>query len=123
MARGRATRGTWETRETLKDVKAFHHYCAAHKLNAFFPKSHPLWEASMPKAQKRTAAQLKVPEPPQYVAEKVTGPGAEEKKRKEGDRSPSQRQAWTAWRSVGSNRPQGGADYPGKYTQGHRNRA
>ena len=34
--------GTWETRETLKDVEAFHHYCAAHKLNAFLPKSHPL---------------------------------------------------------------------------------
>ena len=34
--------GTWENRQTLKDIEVFHHYCAAHKLNAFLPKSHPL---------------------------------------------------------------------------------
>ena len=73
--------GTWENRETLKDVEAFHHYCAAHKLNTFLPKSHPLWEASMPKAQRRTAAQWKVPEPPQDGAEKVTVLDAEKTKR------------------------------------------
>lgn len=73
--------GTWENRETLKDVEAFHHYCAAHKLNAFLPRAHPLWEASMPKAQRRTAAQWKVPEPPQDATEQVTVPGAEKKKR------------------------------------------
>jgi hypothetical protein len=70
--------GTWENRETLKDVEAFHHYCAAHKLNAFLPRSHPLWEASMPSTQRRTAAQLKVPEPPQDT---VIGPRPEKKKR------------------------------------------
>jgi len=73
--------GTWENRETLKDVEAFHHYCAAHKLNAFLPRAHPLWEASMPKAQRRTAAQWKVPEPPQDATKQVTVPGAEKKKR------------------------------------------
>ena len=73
--------GTWENRETLKDVEAFHHCCAAKKLNVFLPRSQPLWEASMPSTLRRTAAQLKVPEPPQAV---VIGPGAE--KRNEGDR-------------------------------------
>ena len=73
--------GTWENRETLKDVEAFHHYCAANKLNAFLPRSHPLWEASMPSTQRRTAAQLKVPEPPQDT---VIGPRPEKKKRKTG---------------------------------------
>ena len=33
---------TWENRETLKDVEAFHQYCAANKLNAFLPRSPPL---------------------------------------------------------------------------------
>jgi hypothetical protein len=53
--------GTWENRETLKDVEAFHHYCAANKLNAFLPRYHTLWEVSMPSTQRRTAAQQKGP--------------------------------------------------------------
>jgi hypothetical protein len=86
--------GTWENRETLKDVEAFHHYCAAHKLNAFLPRAHPLWEASMPKAQRRTAAQWKVPEPPQDATEKVTVPGAEKKKRVRTREDKRQRPLW-----------------------------
>jgi len=70
--------GTWENRETLNDVEAFQHYCTANTSNAFLPRSHPLWEASMPSTQRRTAAQLKLPEPPQ---DRVIGPGAEKKKR------------------------------------------
>jgi len=48
-------------------VEAFHHICATNKLNVFLPSTHPLWEASMPSTQRRTAAQLKVPEPPQVT--------------------------------------------------------
>ena len=69
--------GTWENRETLNDVEAFHHFCAAKKLNAFLPKSHRLWEASMPSTQRRTAAQLKMPEP----QDMFIGPGAGKEKR------------------------------------------
>ena len=69
--------GTLENRETLKDDKAFHHYCAANKLNAFLPRSHPLWEASMLSTQRWTAAQLKARTTPDTV---IIGPGEEKKK-------------------------------------------
>ena len=32
---------TWEPFEVLKDVEAFHHYCAANGLSTLFPKQHP----------------------------------------------------------------------------------
>ena len=60
--------GTWENRETLNDVEAFQHYCTANTSNAFLPRSHPLWEASMPSTQRRTAAQLKVLEQAQDIS-------------------------------------------------------
>ena len=37
--------GKRENRETLKDVKAFHHSCAANKFNTFLPRSHPLFRS------------------------------------------------------------------------------
>ena len=33
-----APSNTWENFATLKDVEAFHQYCATHRLNAFLPK-------------------------------------------------------------------------------------
>ena len=32
---------TWETFEVLKDVEAFHTYCAANGMSTLFPKKHP----------------------------------------------------------------------------------
>jgi hypothetical protein len=56
---------TWTTHDNLKDVEAFHHYCAAHKLNAFLPKKHPLYSASIPSVQRRAPDQFAIPSAPQ----------------------------------------------------------
>ena len=46
---------TWETYENLKNVEAFHHYCATNKLDPFSPKLTPLFSASVPSMSRRTA--------------------------------------------------------------------
>jgi hypothetical protein len=52
---------TWETREVLKDVEAFHHYCATHRLNAFLPRQHPQFSASAPQGKRFTPAKAVLP--------------------------------------------------------------
>ena len=46
---------TWETYENLKNVDAFHHYCATNKLDPFSPKLTPQFSASVPNMSRRTA--------------------------------------------------------------------
>jgi hypothetical protein len=55
---------TWETHEVLKNVEAFHHYCATHKLNAFLPKQHPQFSASTPHGKRFTPAKAILPSLP-----------------------------------------------------------
>jgi hypothetical protein len=50
-----APSNTWENLSTLKDVEAFHQYCAKHRLNAFLPKEHPQFSASKPSTQRRNS--------------------------------------------------------------------
>ena len=58
---GDDTPHTWEGHATLKNVEAFHQYCATHQLNAFLPKDHPEFSASKPSTQRRAPEQFAGP--------------------------------------------------------------
>ena len=78
---------TWENHATLKDVEAFHRYCATHRLNAILPNEHPQFSASKPRTQRRTPEKFATPQaPPDALIE----PAPE--KRKRGDRRNTARQ-------------------------------
>ena len=52
---GDDTPHTWEGHATLKNVEAFHQYCATHQLNTFLPKDHPeFWVAVRRQNQARS---------------------------------------------------------------------
>ena len=67
---------TWEPVEVLKDVEAFHTYCAAHGMSALFPKKHPVFAGLyVPKsgptkrqAQPTTTSDLPVDEPNRWTS-------------------------------------------------------
>jgi hypothetical protein len=69
---------TWETHDNLKDVEAFHHYCAAHQLDAFVPKAHAKYSASAANMQRRAPDQYAQPIEP--TAAKI-GPVNQTRKR------------------------------------------
>jgi hypothetical protein len=69
---------TWERHATLKNVEAFHQYCATHQLNAFLPKDHPEFSASKPSTQRRAPGQFAVPVEPKEI---TTEPELPKKKR------------------------------------------
>ena len=73
-----APSNTWENLSTLKDVEAFHQYCATHRLNAFLPKEHPQFSASKPSTQRRKPEQFATPQVP---VEEPIGPTTEKRKR------------------------------------------
>ena len=73
-----APSNTWENHATLKDVEAFHQYCATHTLNAFLPYEHPQFSASKPSTQRRMPDQYAIPQAPPDV---LIGPMPEERKR------------------------------------------
>ena len=46
---------SWERYDNLKNVEAFHHYCATNRLDPFLPKPNPTFSASVPNMYRRTA--------------------------------------------------------------------
>jgi hypothetical protein len=69
---------TWEPLEVLKDVEAFHHYCASHGLDAFLPKEHPRFSASVPQMKRLTPGKFTLPTMP------IPNQGPKPKSRKRG---------------------------------------
>jgi hypothetical protein len=63
---------TWETHDNLKDVEAFHHYCATHRLNAFLPRDHPQYSALAARTHRRNRVSYPV-EPPAVTPPGPTG--------------------------------------------------
>jgi hypothetical protein len=45
---------SWERYDNLKNVEAFHHYCATNRLDPFLPKTDPTFSASVPNMYRRT---------------------------------------------------------------------
>ena len=58
---------TWETYETLKDVEAFHHYCAALQLDPFPPSQLQGFSASRANIARLPSHSLPLPVPPKQT--------------------------------------------------------
>ena len=58
---------TWETYETLKDVEAFHHYCAALQLDPFPPTQPHYFSASKANIARLPSNSLPLPVPPKQT--------------------------------------------------------
>jgi hypothetical protein len=46
---------SWERYDNLKNVEAFHQYCATNRLDPFLPKADPTFSASVPNMYRRSA--------------------------------------------------------------------
>ena len=46
---------SWERYDNLKNVEAFHQYCATNRLDPFLPKADPAFSASVPNMYRRSA--------------------------------------------------------------------
>jgi transposase InsO family protein len=55
---------TWERYDTLRDVEAFHHYCASHQLDPFLPKAAAKYSASVPNMSRRATGVYTLPSQP-----------------------------------------------------------
>jgi hypothetical protein len=55
---------TWERFDNLKNVEAFHHYCAALRLDPFLPKADAKYSASAPNMLRRVSGLFSPPEAP-----------------------------------------------------------
>ena len=45
---------SWERYDNLKNVEAFHQYCATNRLDPFLPKADPAFSASVPNMYRRS---------------------------------------------------------------------